>query len=75
MLVEAILVCFYQCYQRVHRKKGSIFGCSRLLVPTLFIMDKPGEVGSEKLHLQTFENINKVSSINHVLCVKSSGWR
>ena len=69
------LVCFYQCYQRVRGKKGSIFGCSLLLVPTLFIMDKPGEVASEKLHLQTFENINKVSSINHVPCVKSSGRR
>ena len=33
-------------------------------------MDKPGDVASEKLHLQTFENINKVSLINHVLCVK-----
>ena len=40
-------------------------------------MDQPGEVGSEKLHLQTFENINKVSTINFlcVLCVKSSNKR
>ena len=67
MLVEAILVCFYQCYQIVRGKKGSSDAHGYwFLVPALFITDKPGDVASKKLHLQTFENINKVSSINPV---------